>query len=194
MKNDDKNLCPHIPPRDPNAETWHNRRALIRRELRRHQLSDSELRIAEIILDMSLGQGLERVLIPTLDCFKELTGIGRPHVSEAIKALREMRIVRVTSVNGVPAYSIREEPDSEALTPFNWRVQPRISLREMERSVDLIREYNSLAPLPSGRTLEALANFKKGHAAQKIAARVPENGTPHGNEYGFREENEPRLL
>lgn len=75
MSATNKNLCPHLPPHDANADQWHNRRVLIRRELRRHQINDSALRVAEIILDMSLGQGLEKVIIPNLDCFVELTGI-----------------------------------------------------------------------------------------------------------------------
>lgn len=179
-----ENLCPHIPARDNNADAWHQRRVLIRRELRRHQINDSALRVAEIILDMSLGQGLERVIVPNLDCFTELTGIGRPHVSEAISALREMRILRVSSIDGAPTYQIREEPDSDGISPFNWRVQPRMTLRDMERAVDTIREWNRLAPLPKGRALEAVANFKNGRTAKKFARAVPKNGIPHGSVCG----------
>ena len=178
MKN--QNLCPHMPARDTNAEAWHFRRALIRRELRRHQISDSVLRVAEIILDMSLGQGLERVIIPNHEIFSELTGVGRPHVSEAISALREMRILKVSTINGAPVYQLREDPDSDGLSPFNWRVQPRTTMRAMLRAVDTIREWNGLAPLPGDRSLETVANFKNRRATKKAAASCPENGVPLG--------------
>jgi hypothetical protein len=183
-----ENLCPNTPARDGLADAWHQRRVLIRRELRRHQINDSALRVAEIILDMSLGQGLERVVIPNLDCFSELTGIGRPHVSEAISALREMRILRVSSVDGAPTYQIREDPDSDGLSPFNWRVQPRMTLREMERAVDTIREWNRLPPLPHGRNLGAIANFKNRPVNKKTRAAVPKNGIPVGTRNGLPEE------
>ncbi len=173
-----ENMCPHIAPHDPHADEWHNRRVLIRRELRRHKLSDNALRITEIILEMSLGQGLESVLIPDHDCFSGLTGIRRSHVSETLLALREMRIVRLTSRDGFPIYSIREDPDSEGLSPFDWRVQPRTTLREMERAVGMIREHNGLPPLPESRALEASENFKSGPLAQKIAPANPEGGFP----------------
>jgi hypothetical protein len=189
-----ENLCPHIPPHDAHADEWHTRRALIRRELRRHQLSDSERRVAEIILDLSLGQGLEKVIVPNLDCFKALTGIDRPHLSEAIKALREMRIVRLSSTAGAPTYAIREDPDSDGLVPFNWRVQPRMTLNEMSRSLDLVREYNSLPPLPKDHNLEALANFKNRAVTKKTAAAVPENGMTRGNDFGFHAEDQPHLF
>jgi len=63
-----------------------------------------------------------------------------------------------------------------------------MSLREMKRSIDLIREYNNLPPLPENRTLEAIANFKNGPSAKKTASSRPENGRPDGHTGGQTDE------
>ncbi len=151
------------------ADGWRKRGMLIRRELRRHHLSERERHLAEIILDLTLGWQRESIVIPQLQCFTDLTGIGRPHVTEGIQDLHNMRIIRVITVKGQPTYSIREDSD-------NWKVKPRVSTQAMTNSINLVRDWNGLEPLTA--PLEAIANFKNGPAAKKTSAAVPESGIP----------------
>lgn len=141
----------------------------LRRELRRFHLSERERHLAELILDLSFGLRRESIVVPQLQCFTDITGIGKSHVSEGISDLHSMRIIRVITVKGQPQYSIRE--DSE-----NWQVKPRVSVKTMEASVNLILEWNGLET-PS-EPLEALANFKNLPLTQKTDNSVPESGTP----------------
>ena len=148
------------------VDVWHQRRSLVRRELRRHHLSQRELALAEIILDMTLGWTRESIIIPQLQCFTDLTGISRPHVTEGLQDLHAMRIIRIITDKGQPTYSIREDTE-------NWKVKPRVSTSAMSGSINLVREWNALAPLPA--PLEAIANFKNGPDAKKTGASVPES-------------------
>jgi hypothetical protein len=148
---------------------WHQRRAMIRLELRRHHLSERERHLAEIILDLTLGWERESIVIPQLQCFTDLTGIGRSHVSEGIADLHAMRIIRVVTHKGQPTYSIRLDAE-------NWKVKPRVPLAVMAGSLNLVREWNDLPPL--SEPLESIANFKKYHPAKKTGVVVPEVGFP----------------
>lgn len=181
MKPGSENLCPHIPAKtvplhkvcvecaERNADAWHKRRSTIRRELRRHHLTQRELALAEIILDMTLGWQRESIIIPQFQCFTDLTGISKSHVSEGIADLHAMRIIRVITEKGQPTYSIREDTD-------NWKVKPRVSESAMSNSINLVREWNALPPLVS--PLEAVANFKSRPTAKKIGPKVPDSGCP----------------
>ena len=160
-----ENLCPHVSA--PDSDAWHKRRSTIRRELRRHHLTPRELALAEIILDMTLGWQRESIVIPQLQNFTDLTGILKPHVSEGISDLHAMRIIRVITMQGKPTYSIREDTDS-------WKVKPRVSQQTMASSINLIREWNGLAPVPA--PLEAIANFKSKPSAKNKSASVTETG------------------
>jgi hypothetical protein len=157
--------CNHCPLR----LDWPKRRAIIRRELRRHHLSERERHLAEIILDLTLGWERETIVVPQLQCFTDLTGIGRPHVTEGIQDLHAMRIIRVIHVKGQPTYSIREDTD-------NWKVKPRVSIQAMVSSLNLVRDWNGLAPMTE--PLETLANFKNCRRAKKTKSTVPESGAP----------------
>ncbi len=148
---------------------YRQRAATIRRELRRHHLSERERHLAEVILDMSFGWQRDSVIIPQLQCFTDLTGIGRTHVSEGLNDLHLMRIIRVITEKGQPTYAIREDVE-------NWKVKPRVSESAMAGTINLVREWNNLAPLVA--PLEAIENFKQLPAAKKMASGVPESGTP----------------
>lgn len=177
-----ENLTPHIPAKPTplhkvcvdcgthEADAWHLRRAKIRLELRRHHLSQREMALAEIILDMTLGWQRESIIVPRLDCFTDLTGISKSHVSEGIGDLHMMRIIRVVTDKGQPTYSVREDID-------NWKVKPRVTERAMSNSINLVREWNNLPVLAA--PLEAIANFKSGPHAKKAAPFVPKSGIPY---------------
>ena len=177
-----ENLTPHIPAKTPplykvcvdcklhERDVWHLRRSKIRRELRRHHLSQREMALAEIILDMTLGWQRESIIVPRYDCFTDLTGISKSHVSEGINDLHMMRIIRVVTDKGQPTYSIREDVD-------NWKVKPRVTERSMCNSINLVREWNALPPLVE--PLEALGNFKSGPETKKGEPFVPKSGVPY---------------
>jgi phage replication O-like protein O len=177
-----ENLTPHIAAKATpmhkvcvdcgthEADAWHLRRSTIRRELRRHHLSQREMALAEIILDMTMGWQRESIIVPQLQCFTDLTGISKSHVSEGIADLHMMRIIRVITDKGQPTYSIREDIE-------NWKVKPRVTERAMCNSINLVREWNALPPLTE--PLEAIANFKSGHHAKKAGAFVPKSGVPY---------------
>ena len=158
-------------PTDPLTltESFHRRRANIRRELRRHHLSERDRHLAEIILDMTLGWQRPSIIIPQLQCFTDLTGIGKSHVSEGLSDLHLMRIIRLTTYKGQPVYSVREDVE-------NWKVKPRVSESAMVGSINLIREWNGMEPLPT--PLEAIANFKTGPQTMKPFPNLPESGIP----------------
>jgi len=153
------------------SDQYRLRAATIRRELRRHHLSERERHLAEVILDMSFGWQRDSIIIPQLQCFTDITGIGKTHVSEGINDLHLMRIIRVVTDKGQPVYSIREDVE-------NWKVKPRVSESAMAGSINLVREWNGLQPLVA--PLEAIANFKILPLTKKISPCVPESGLPAG--------------
>ena len=106
-------------------------------ELRRHALSLNQGMIAEVILDLTLGWGLEAVAIPELTYFTSLTGIQKPHVTETIQRLHRARIIRIATVKDVRHYSINPNVDS-------WKVMPRTSLESIADTLSLLREINGL--------------------------------------------------
>lgn len=131
----EQGVCSDCPAKQ--GENWRKRAPAIRRELRRHHLSERERHLAEVILDLTFGWQKESIVIPQLQCFTDLTGIGKTHVSEGIGDLHLMRIIRVITVNGQPTYQIREDVE-------NWKVKPRVSLETMSAALSLLREVNKL--------------------------------------------------
>ena len=150
-------------------DDWRRRASEIRRELRRHHLSERERHLAEVILEMTFGWGRQSIVVPQLQCFTDLTGISKPHVSEGIADLHAMRIIRVVTVKGQPTYCIREDTD-------NWKVKPRVSVQAMANSINLVRDWNGLEAVAA--PLETIANFKGQSTAKKTRRSVPESGTP----------------
>jgi hypothetical protein len=150
-------------------DSYRSRAQLIRRELRRHHFTERERHLAEVILDLTFGWNRDTIAIPQLQCFSDLTGIGKTHVSEGISDLHLMKVIRVITEKGHPVYSIREDVES-------WKVKPRVSTQAMSNSINLVREWNGLEPLAA--PLEAIANFKNQPHARKIRSCVPESGTP----------------
>lgn len=116
----------------------------VRRELRRHFLSERERIVADVLVEISFGFGLREVRIPKLDTLADLTGIPRPHVHGALKALHQMRILAITAKEGMAIY--RLQPDSDA-----WKVKVRVPRATIMRGVEMIQELNHLPGTAAGR-------------------------------------------
>jgi hypothetical protein len=136
---------------------YRERGLALRRELSRHHLSDRERRLAEVVLDASLGWGRESVVIPKLRFFSSLTGIAVPHVHEGIQDLHNMRILRVVTVKGQLRYNLREDFD-------NWKVKPRVSAQTIREAESLLRELNDLPPLREGSLLDGAGGTEESSA------------------------------
>lgn len=133
------------------ADEWRARGAILRMELRRHDLTFRELIIAELILDKTYGWQREDVVFPTLRFFRDLTGIGEPDVVKTLKCLHARRVIRIHTVKGRHVYSIN--PDSEV-----WKAMPRVDRQTMQSTINLMREHNGLEPIHIEQ--EAVENFK----------------------------------
>ena len=148
---------------------WRLRGLKLRDEFRRHQLTDRERRLADVILDKSFGWGQPCVIVPQLKFFSGLTGMSVPHVHDAISGLHLKRIIRVVMVKGQANYCIREDTD-------NWKVSPRVSQTTINETVNLLRELNELPPLT--RVQEELLNFKSQPVAKAKRAVFTNSGIP----------------
>lgn len=109
----------------------------LRKELRRHFLSERERILADVILELSFGLGMKTVKVPKLEIFSDLTGIPRPHALSALQSLHEMRIVHIDKKGEVPHYTIN--PNSE-----NWKVKIRVARETTRKAVELIKSCNGL--------------------------------------------------
>ncbi len=128
---------------------------LMRRELRRHSLSERERLVADALVDLSYGLGLESVRVPKQEVFTDMTGLARSHVSGSLKALYQMRILRTIQKDGMTHYTLN--PNSEV-----WKVKIRVARETMKRAMELTRACNGLenqAPGAEGAAEETL-NFK----------------------------------
>ena len=153
--------CAHC--QQPNADEWRVRGAILRMELRRHDLTHRELQIAELILDKTFGWRRADVVFPQLKFFTDLTGIDTPNVVKVLKRLHARRVIRIITVKGRPTYSINA--DTEA-----WKSEPRVSRATMQATINLMRELNGMEPLHVEQ--EALASFKDGPDARFPGAAV----------------------
>ena len=165
MKSAPDKICLDCPSHDPND--FMRRAARMRRQFRRFHLGDQNRLVADLLLDLTFGWRQESIVIPNLNCFCDLTGIGKPHITETLQELHLMRIIRIVTVKGQPTYSIREDID-------RWQCKPRTTEADMRRSVNLIREWNGLPP--AAAVLETLANFKSRSVTKKIKSVVPDFG------------------
>ena len=147
------------------ADEWRVRGAVLRMELRRHDLTHRELQLAELILDKTYGWCRPDVVFPQLRFFTDLTGIGAPDVVKVLKSLHARRIIHIITVKGRPTYSIH--PDTES-----WKAMPRVSRATMQSTINLMREHNGLEPLHLEQ--EAALNFKDRADAKNLDAEIGE--------------------
>jgi len=110
----------------------------LRRELRRHFLSERERLVADALLEVSLGWGLEAVCIPKLDVIGELTGMARSHVHGALKGLFDMKILRIDTHEGIARYAFCQNTE-------NWKVKIRCARADVNSAKELLLEVNHLA-------------------------------------------------
>lgn len=142
----------------------------VRAELRRHFLSERERLIAEAILDLSLFYGHASALIPKLETFSDLTGIPRSHVHGALKALVEMRIVRMEQRDRCVCYSLNGDSDG-------WKVKVRVAAQTIQRARELVIELSaSTRPLGDAGN-GACSNFKVAEVAVLNGAVVTDSVT-----------------
>jgi len=149
----------------------------VRRELRRHALSERERIIADALLDVSFTLGLRSVRIPKLEVISDLTGIQRSHVHGALKSLFEMRIVTVEQKEGLVVYSIN--PDTES-----WKVKIRIPRPTIRRAIEVIKSCNNMDGTPHEMAPDVdfdlggdPENFKVLADTPLFANRVPDSVT-----------------
>ena len=155
----------------PRANTSHLALELyLRRELRRHYLSERERLVADALLEISHGWGLEAVCIPKLDLISRLTGLARPHVHGAIKGLFDMKILRVASkAGGLMRYTFN--PNTES-----WKVKIRCARASVNSAKEFIQEVNHLAAQDNLTDLARLVAAKK--PMRKAKARSARSQVP----------------
>lgn len=110
---------------------------VVKRELRRHFLSERERLIADQVVDITLPYGNQRVRLPKLEVLSDLTGMDRSHVCTTLKSLHEMRIVLTHHKEGAIVLTVNV--DSEG-----WKVKPRVALATTLRGMDVVREFNGI--------------------------------------------------
>ena len=145
-------VCSDCPAKQ--GEHWRQRGLYFRRELRRHDVPDTCRRMAEAICDISLGLGLEEVMVPSLKYFCALTGLEKQHVHDAIRRLHLMRVIRVRTHKGQPHYQIREDSD-------NWKASPRELMLDADERMEQIRALNGLDPKGAVNFFDPRAGLKK---------------------------------
>ena len=93
-------ICADCPARQ--GDEWRARGAILRMQLRRHDLTFRELQIADLILDKSYGWHRVDIVFPQLRYFTDLTGIGQPDVVKVLKTLHARRVIRIQTIKGRP--------------------------------------------------------------------------------------------
>ena len=117
-------------------------RALLK-DVRRLDLNFREYQIAELILELSYGWGLESVIIPKLEIFTALTGVAKPHISTNLNAMIEMGLLEVRKTTEGPRYAITTNRNQ-------WRCRPKVSSASVIDAITTIKMFNRLddAALP----------------------------------------------
>jgi len=106
-------------------------------DVRRLDLNFREYQMAEIILELSYGWGLECVVIPKLEIFTALTGVAKPHVSTNLAAMIEIGLLAVEKTVVGNCYRIVPNPDS-------WRCRPKVSRAAMADAITMLKIFNKL--------------------------------------------------
>ena len=157
--------------------------ALLRMELRRHDLNFRELQLAELILEKTYGWHRSEIIFPQLRFFTDLTGIGTPDVVKVLKRLHARRVLRIVTVKGQPTYSLNADTES-------WKAFPRVTKETMQATTNLMREINGLQPLHLEQ--EAAQVFKDGPNAHFFAALI--GNKPMGGDVGEQTPDFPNLI
>jgi hypothetical protein len=139
-------------------------------ELRRHQLSERDRLVSEVLVEMSYGRGLASVKIPKLGILSELTGITVPHVHTTLKRLHDMRIVRLHSKQGMVVYVVN--PDSES-----WKVLPRVARETILRATEMVDGLNGVQ---GATVMEDVINFKDNPNSQVLFPGISDLETVSG--------------
>lgn len=151
----------------------------VRGELRRHFLSERERLVADALLEISLGWGLDAVCIPKLDVIGDLTGLNRSHVHGALRGLHDMRILQIDSAEGgLTRYAFNTNSE-------NWKVKIRIARATVKAAKDLLLEVNHMAKPPEFAD-ELLLGILKPVMAVAVPVAAPEpnsNGVPARAEF-----------
>lgn len=147
----------------------------LRKELRRHFLSERERLVAEWILETSLLWGKRSVNVPTLETFTDLTGITRPHVHTALRSLVEMRIVETREAAHGMSYWINANPET-------WKVKIRTPRASIQRAIERLKALNGMdTPAETDtKTIElprADSNFKNCSDANFLPGLVSDSET-----------------
>lgn len=152
--------CPALVQND-----WRIRGAILRMEMRRHDLTFRETQIAELILDKTFGWQRREVVFPQLSFFTDLTGIRESDVVKVLKRLHARRVIRIVTVKGRHTYSINDDTES-------WKAMPRVSSATMSKTINLLREHNDMHPMTIEQ--EATLNFKIRAVTENSAAETGE--------------------
>lgn len=137
--------------------------ARVRWDLRWHDVTAQQRALADLLLDLTFACGAESVHVARLDDLGRLLGTGRSHVSEFVKQLTGMAIIRVDGTK--------------------YRVRPRSSLHEWKvawrKDAEAVQRWLSEMRQANGAQQEWWREEKT--IAQTVAeaeARVPVLGTP----------------
>jgi hypothetical protein len=120
------------------SQDWALRYERLHQEFYRHELTDCERSMADLILDYSFGWGRASVVIPQLKIFSQLTGARIPQIIGALKGLHMKRVIRVVLVRGQATYSICENADS-------WKVAPVSTLDCIIATTRMLAEFNGIS-------------------------------------------------
>jgi hypothetical protein len=115
-----------------------NAERALRRELMRWDLSKRQLVVLLAILDTSMGQGRQTLIVPRYDVIADLVGFAASHTHTTIKELLEMRLLEVKKLDG--ALEFRVQPSCEL-----WHCRPRVMKARQTDALEWIKHYNGSA-------------------------------------------------
>lgn len=104
-------------------------------QLMRFALTHREEKVARLILGLSLGRGSRTVCIPDQAFFSNTMGATSGNVSEALKNLKSMRIIKHHIKNGSEHYEFNADPEE-------WRCRSLASSEDAGKGVRMVAAYN----------------------------------------------------
>jgi hypothetical protein len=135
-----------------------NAERALRRELMRWDLSKRQLVVLLAILDTSMGQGRQTLIVPRYDVIADLVGFASSHTHTTIKELLEMRLLEVKKLEG--ALEFRVQPNCDL-----WHCRPRVMKARQTDALEWIKHYNGAAkhtpatPKTDGKTDSKVVEF-----------------------------------
>jgi hypothetical protein len=146
---------------------WRALSDLVRHDLFRHQVSERECVIVDLLLRLSFDLGRSIAKVPRLEDFSAVTGISKGNVLGVLQRLVDKRVILAE------AGGYRVVPRT---VNHHWSVSPRMNLVAADKALVLLRALqseNQPELLPRDPTLrDAIAE----QAIQQARA-VPESGT-----------------